>query len=254
MTHPTVLQIHSRIIDLNELLHNKCSSPTFTCYSRYFLSSTSKHLSYSFIYLFSIAQHKNPLFTRKNWNFFHVIDPGMALLPTSVHPPIRFLVSATFGTMSPVVLCLGDQPRLCSWFRINHELPLHRSPSTKVQAPSAAWLTCIWGPPTPTSLRFYFNQDDVCPTLRAEKRQGAEHPWRAQKQRSSRAVFHDRSSRPGQRGWLSGLAPPTAQGVILETRDRVRRRAPCMEPASPSACASASLSLSLSHEWINKNL
>ena len=31
------------------------------------------------------------------------------------------------------------------------------------------------------------------------------------------------------------LAPPAARGVILETRDRVPRRAPCMEPASPSA-------------------
>ena len=50
----------------------------------------------------------------------------------------------------------------------------------------------------------------------------------------------------GQPGWLSGLAPPAAQGLILETWDRVPRRAPCMEPASPSACVSASLSLSLS--------
>ena len=46
-------------------------------------------------------------------------------------------------------------------------------------------------------------------------------------------------------GWLSGLAPPTAQDVILETRDGVPRWAPCMEPASPSACVSASFSLSL---------
>ena len=44
----------------------------------------------------------------------------------------------------------------------------------------------------------------------------------------------------GQPGWLSGLEPPSAQGVILETRDPVPRRAPCMEPASPSACVSAS--------------
>ena len=46
--------------------------------------------------------------------------------------------------------------------------------------------------------------------------------------------------------WLSGLVPPLAQGVILETRDRVPHQPPCMEPASPSACVSASLSLSLS--------
>ena len=38
---------------------------------------------------------------------------------------------------------------------------------------------------------------------------------------------------------------PAAQGVILETRDRVPRQAPCMEPASPSACVSASLSVSM---------
>ena len=54
--------------------------------------------------------------------------------------------------------------------------------------------------------------------------------------------------RPGQPGWLSGLVLPSAQGVILETRDRVPHRAPCMEPASPSACVSASLSLYVSHE------
>ena len=52
----------------------------------------------------------------------------------------------------------------------------------------------------------------------------------------------------GQPGWLSGSAPPSAQVVILETRDRVTHQAPCMEPASPSACVSASLSLSVSHE------
>ena len=50
----------------------------------------------------------------------------------------------------------------------------------------------------------------------------------------------------GQPQWRSGLAPPAARGVILETRDRVPRQAPCMEPASPSACVSASLSLSVS--------
>ena len=43
----------------------------------------------------------------------------------------------------------------------------------------------------------------------------------------------------GQPGWLSGLAPPLAQGVILETRDRVPHGAPCVEPASPSACVFA---------------
>ena len=47
----------------------------------------------------------------------------------------------------------------------------------------------------------------------------------------------------GQPGWLSGLVPPSAQGVILESQDRVPHPAPCMEPASPSACVFASLSL-----------
>ena len=39
-------------------------------------------------------------------------------------------------------------------------------------------------------------------------------------------------------GSLGGLAVkllPSAQGMILESRDQVPRRAPCMEPASPSA-------------------
>ena len=51
----------------------------------------------------------------------------------------------------------------------------------------------------------------------------------------------------GQPRWCSGLAPPAAWGVILETWDRVPHRAPCMEPASPSpsACVSASLSVSM---------
>ena len=47
-------------------------------------------------------------------------------------------------------------------------------------------------------------------------------------------------------GWLGGLALPSAQGLILETWDRVPCQAPCVEPASPPACVSASLSLCLS--------
>ena len=56
----------------------------------------------------------------------------------------------------------------------------------------------------------------------------------------------------GQPGWPRGLAPPPAQGVILEPRDRVPRRAPCMEPASPSACACVSGTLSVS--LMNKSI
>ena len=50
-------------------------------------------------------------------------------------------------------------------------------------------------------------------------------------------------------GRLGGSAVerlPSAQGVIPGSWDQILHRAPCMEPASPSACVSASLSLSLS--------
>ena len=49
---------------------------------------------------------------------------------------------------------------------------------------------------------------------------------------------------PGQPGWLSSLGPPSAQGEILETRDRVPCQAPCMEPVYCSSCVSASLCVS----------
>ena len=43
---------------------------------------------------------------------------------------------------------------------------------------------------------------------------------------------------------------PLAQGVILESQDRVPHQAPCMEPASPSAFVSASLSVYLMNKQI----
>ena len=49
-------------------------------------------------------------------------------------------------------------------------------------------------------------------------------------------------------GRLGGSAVedrPSAQGMILGSRDRVPHRAPCREPASPSACVSASMCGSL---------
>ena len=52
-------------------------------------------------------------------------------------------------------------------------------------------------------------------------------------------------------GRLDGLAverQPLAQGVIPESQDQVPHPAPCMEPASSSACVSASLSVCVSHE------
>ena len=45
----------------------------------------------------------------------------------------------------------------------------------------------------------------------------------------------------------------SAQGVILGSRDQVPHGAPCMEPASPSACVSASLSVSLMNKIKSKN-
>ena len=52
-------------------------------------------------------------------------------------------------------------------------------------------------------------------------------------------IFHVTMAVSGQPRWLSGLAPPSVQGLTLETQDWVPRRAPWMEPASPSACVSA---------------
>ena len=50
-----------------------------------------------------------------------------------------------------------------------------------------------------------------------------------------------------RQGHLGGSAIehlPLAQGVILESQDRVPHQAPCMRPASLSACVSASLCVS----------
>ena len=46
--------------------------------------------------------------------------------------------------------------------------------------------------------------------------------------------------------WLNSL--PSAQGMILGSRDRVPHQAPCRGPASPSACVSASLRVSLTNK------
>ena len=51
------------------------------------------------------------------------------------------------------------------------------------------------------------------------------------------------------KGGLGGSAVerlPSAQGVILESQNQVPHQAPYMEPVSPSACVSASLSVCLS--------
>ena len=67
-----------------------------------------------------------------------------------------------------------------------------------------------------------------------------------------RKIFRIEIKFAGQPGWLSGLAPPSAQGVIPGLQDRVPRQDPCVEPASLSACVSASLCLSLSVSLMNK--
>ena len=56
-------------------------------------------------------------------------------------------------------------------------------------------------------------------------------------------------AKKGAKGLHGGSAVkhlPSAQRVILKIRDQVPHRALCMEPASPSACVSASLSLRVS--------
>ena len=55
----------------------------------------------------------------------------------------------------------------------------------------------------------------------------------------------------GQTGWLSGLALPSAQGVVLETWDGVLRQAPYME-WSLLLPLPVSVPLSVCLSWINK--
>ena len=64
------------------------------------------------------------------------------------------------------------------------------------------------------------------------------------------ASLYRRSGREGRLGGLVVECLPSAQGMIPGSWDQVLHRAHCREPASSSACVSASLSLSLcvSHE------
>ena len=66
----------------------------------------------------------------------------------------------------------------------------------------------------------------------------------------SKHEAQDRSDNLGTPGGSAIKRLPSAQGVTLGSRDQVLRRAPCMEPASPSACvcSSPSLSVCVSHE------
>ena len=51
----------------------------------------------------------------------------------------------------------------------------------------------------------------------------------------------------GKPEWLSGLAPPSAQGMVLETRDQVPHRLPAWSLLLPLP-VSLPLSLSISRE------
>ena len=53
---------------------------------------------------------------------------------------------------------------------------------------------------------------------------------------------------PGTPGWLSSWAPAFGSGRDPGIRNRVPHRAPSEEPASPSTCVSASLSVCVSRE------
>ena len=65
---------------------------------------------------------------------------------------------------------------------------------------------------------------------------------------SSSVILHValRSASCGEVRGAQRLGLCLAQGVILEPRDRVPRRAPSVEPAPPSACVSASLRVCVS--------
>ena len=71
---------------------------------------------------------------------------------------------------------------------------------------------------------------------------------RGQTIRENQREFFERVKKheKGQPRWRSGLAPPAAWGVILETLNRVPCPASCMWPLSPSACVSASLCVCVS--------
>ena len=70
--------------------------------------------------------------------------------------------------------------------------------------------------------------------------------------REMREINKYQSNKQGHLGGSVVERLPLAQGLILESRDWVPHRGPCMEPASPSAYVSVFLSLSLSLSWKNK--
>ena len=67
-------------------------------------------------------------------------------------------------------------------------------------------------------------------------------------------IFYINQFALGMPGWLSGKCLPSAQDMILESQDQALHRAPCMEPASPSAYVSGSLSFSWMNNKISKKI
>ena len=59
--------------------------------------------------------------------------------------------------------------------------------------------------------------------------------------KTSREDVGQRENGGGRLGDSAVWRLPSAQGVILETQDRVPHQAPCVEPASPSVSLSLSL-------------
>ena len=60
--------------------------------------------------------------------------------------------------------------------------------------------------------------------------------------------IHKKIEAEGSPGGSAVEHLPSAQGLVLETQDRVPFWAPCMEPASPSGWVSASVCVCVSHE------
>ena len=131
--------------------------------------------------------------------------------------------------------------------------PTEIAPSLPRAYPGGWSPTCIQARP---SLCLTENQDGptACRTEQAGAGVGLPHPDPSTRVEAARQLSQlevDTSVRTNSRGSLGGSAVwrlPLAQGAILESWDRVPCRAPCVEPASPSACVSAFLSLCVSHE------
>ena len=102
-----------------------------------------------------------------------------------------------------------------------------------------------------------FDGQDLKATIRSFHRgmdqQALVHPYSEYDSVMKRLVLSEKKKRFVLSGCLDGSEGeglPLSQAMILESWDHVLHSALCMEPASPSACVSAFLSLCLS--GINK--